>query len=160
MYPSSLVKIGKPLHLTRLFCQFYHIIFQSGTDTSSATAIIKIRLTIIIHKYTRIDHGKSITESLDISLYFKIFCRILACRNSDFPRIVPIRTARMRKIKIISSILISTIGSPHKTALRTSPRHLTRIQNLPVISPVYHIIRRKHMITIHQVTPSRRIYVV
>ena len=85
MYPSSFMKIFQSFHTSGFFRQFHHIVFHFGADDSATTAMIKISLSVIIDKHAGIDHSASIVNAFDISLYFKIFCRMFACCDSDFP---------------------------------------------------------------------------
>ena len=124
MHPGSFMKICQSFHVSQRFSYFHHIIFQFGCRTTTATAIIEVSLPVIIYKHTRVNHCKSITQSFNISLHFKVFGGILAGSYTDFPGIIPVITTRMRKIKVISTVLICTIGRPHESTVFTSPRHL------------------------------------
>ena len=122
MYPSRLVKIFQTFHYLHRSVQFHHVIFQFPPFTKTATSIIDIGLSIVVHKNTRIDQR---VHSFYITFYLKPFGRLTARSHSDFPAIIPIRSTRMRKIKIIGSILICTIRCPHKTSFLASPRYLS-----------------------------------
>ena len=153
MYPGSLMKIFQTLHSTQRFCQFHHIILHFGTYTTASTAIVEVSLIIIIHKDARVYHGKAIVfHSYHVNiliLYGKVFGRMLTGSYTHSPGIVPVITTRVRKVKIISTIPICTIGCPHEATIFTSPRHLRRVQYFTMICPVNHVICREYMIAVH-----------
>ena len=153
MYPSSLMEIYQPFHSPHGTIQFYHIIFQLPSFADATTAIINVSLSVIIHKYTRINHR---VHSFNISLHFKSFCGFIAGSHTNLPAVIPIRFTGMREIKIVGTISVSTIRGPHETSFFPSPRHLLRTQDFSMIRPIDHVIGGEHMIPVHQVASTRR----
>ena len=109
MYPSSLMEIYQPFHSPHGTIQFYHIIFQLPSFADATTAIINVNLSVIIHKYTRINHR---VHSFNISLHFKSFCGFYCLAHPIFPAVIPIRFTGMREIKIVDTISVNTNPGP------------------------------------------------
>ncbi len=153
MYPGRFVEVRQSFHSLHGAIQFYHIIFQFATFAGATATIVDVGLSVIVHKYTRIDHR---VHSLNISLYFKFFRRLVTGSYTDLPAIIPVCFAGMREVEIVGAVSVSTIRSPHKTSFFPSPRHLVGTQDFSMIRPVNHIISREYMIAVHQVTSTRR----
>ena len=119
--PGCLMEIFQSFHELHRAIQLHHIIFQLTSFTGAATAIIDIRLPVVIYKDTRVNHR---IHPFNISLHFESFRRFIAGSHSDLPTVVPVCFTGMRKIKIVSAVFISTIRSPHKSSFFASPWHL------------------------------------
>ena len=121
MNPCSFVEVFQTFHFLHFSIQFHHIIFQFAAFTNLAATVIDISLTVIIHKYTRVDQR---VHSFDIPLHSKVSSRFFAGSYTDLPTIIPLRITGMREVEIVRTILVSTVGSPHKSTFFASPGHL------------------------------------
>ena len=160
VYPCRLVEILETLHLTQRFGEFNHIVGKLCAITFAAATVVEVCLAVIVNEYGGVDERESahilhrLVEGLEVTV------GILAGGNTDFPCIVPVAAAGMGEVEIISTVLICTVGSPHETALRTTPCHILRTEYLAVVGPVDHIVGREYMILVHQVATSWRVNVM
>src|SRR5689334_16681485 len=139
MYPGSFVKIFQALHGLHGAVYLHHVGFKLTALAHIAAAVIKINLSVIIGKYTRVDQR---FKARYIALHGEPARGRLARGHTERPRAVPCIAvaARMWKVKVICAVLIGAVGSRHKSALGPAPRHLARAQYLAVVCPVYHVV--------------------
>ncbi|MPN21302.1 hypothetical protein SDC9_168681 [bioreactor metagenome] len=114
VHPGSFVKIIHSFHGLQCTVQLRHVVLEFGTKASASTTIVKVGLTIVVHKHIRIDLTilrKSFQPTLQ---HNKIGCRLVADRDTDLPVLAPGIFIGMGKVKVVFSIFIDAVGRPHE----------------------------------------------